>query len=295
MDFVLRKRLLVASLSCVAASAVGCSSTPTSTPADSPSTPAVSVPGSSMPASRPDHVVVVMEENHGYQDVITAPYIASLAAQGASFTQSFAVTHPSQPNYLALFSGDTQAVGDDSCPHTFSADNLGHQLSAAGLTFAGYSEDLPRVGFTGCSAGDYARKHAPWVNFSDVPASANKPLSAFPSDFSNLPTLSFVVPNLVDDMHSGSIAAGDSWLRQHIDPYARWATTHNSLLIVTWDEDDYSGDNQIATIVVGAEVKPGQYAQRITHYAVLRTLEVIFGLAPLGSAASAQPISGIWR
>ena len=49
------------------------------------------------------------------------------------FTASYAVTHPSEPNYLALFSGSTQGVTDDSCPQTFSTENLGHELGVAGL------------------------------------------------------------------------------------------------------------------------------------------------------------------
>lgn len=102
-----------------------------------------------------DHIVVVVEENHSYGEIIgnaNAPYITSLANNGAKMTQSFAVTHPSEPNYLALFSGSTQGLTDDSCPHTYSAENLGHQLTAAGKTFKGYSESMPSDGYTGCSS-----------------------------------------------------------------------------------------------------------------------------------------------
>src|SRR5436305_75805 len=79
---------------------------------------------------RPDHVVVVIEENHSYSEIIgsaAAPYINGLANQGALFTASYAVEHPSQPNYLDLFSGGNQGVTDDSCPHTFSTQNLGSE------------------------------------------------------------------------------------------------------------------------------------------------------------------------
>src|SRR5579863_9612155 len=93
----------------------------------------------------PDHIVIVMEENHSFADIIgssSAPFINSLAQQGALFTQSFAVEHPSQPNYLDLFSGSNQGVTDDSCPHTFATENLATELTAAGQTFTGFSEDL---------------------------------------------------------------------------------------------------------------------------------------------------------
>src|SRR5215469_14320769 len=172
----------------------------------------------------PAHIVVVIEENHSYNEIIgssSAPYINSLANSGALFTNSFAITHPSEPNYLAIFSGSTQGITDDSCPHTFGPPDLGGQLIAAGDTFGGYSEGLPSVGSTVCTSGEYARKHNPWVNFTDVPSSDNLPFSSFPTNFSNLPTISFVVPNLLDDMHDGTIKQGDTWLQNNINAYAQ--------------------------------------------------------------------------
>ena len=246
---------------------------------------------------RPDHIVVVMEENHSYADVIgssSAPYINSLAGQGASFSQSFAITHPSEPNYLALFAGTTEGLSDDSCPHTFSDANLGQEAIGAGLTFTGYSETMPSAGYTGCTSGNYARKHNPWVNFTNVPSSDNLPFTSFPSDYSTLPTLSFVIPNLQDDMHDGTVQQGDSWLQSNIDGYAQWAKTHNSLLVVTWDEDDNSANNQIPTIITGAGVTAGNYSETINHYSVLRTLEDAYGLPHAGASSSATPITDIW-
>jgi hypothetical protein len=260
------------------------------------------------PPPRYDHVVVVVMENHSYNEIIgavAAPYINALAAQGANFTHSFAIDHPSQPNYLELFSGASQGVTNDNCPENFTGvANLGSQLIGAGLTFAGYSEDLPATGSTACSAasGRYARKHNPWVDFDNVPTTSNQPFSAFPADFATLPTLSFVIPNQCDDMHGISpicnvnvIAAGDFWLQIHLDAYAQWAKTHDSLLIVTFDEDDGSQGNQIATIFVGSRVIPGNYGDTINHYSVLATLQSIYGLAPpLGAAANNAAIGNVW-
>lgn len=246
---------------------------------------------------QPSHVVIVIEENHSFDSIIgssAAPYLNSLAAQGALFTDSSAITHPSEPNYIALFSGSTQGLADDSCPHTYSAPNLGSQLIAAGRTFAGYSDGLPSAGYLGCSAGNYVRRHAPWTNFPSVPASASQPFSAFPSDYSLLPTVSIVIPNVAHDMHDGPIGAADSWLRDNLDGYVQWATSHNSLLVVTWDEDDDHSGNHIATIVTGASVKPGRYSEAVNHYRLLRTIESAYGLPPLGSAADTTPITDIW-
>ena len=246
------------------------------------------------------HIVVVMEENHSYSEIIgssSAPYINSLATGGASMTQSFAVTHPSEPNYLALFAGSTFGLSSDKCPvKEGNVANLGSELLAAGDTFKGYSEDLPSVGSTVCTSGAYARKHVPWVNFTNVPSADSVPFSSFPasSNYASLPKLSFVIPNLNDDMHDGTVAAGDTWLKNNLSAYATWAKANNSLLVVTWDEDDSTESNQIATIFSGASVLTGQYSEKINHYNVLSTLEQLNGLAKTGSAATAAPITDIW-
>ena len=259
------------------------------------------------PLPRPDHIVLVFEENHAYSQIINspdAPYTNRLAAQGALFTQSFGLTHPSQPNYLALFSGSTQSITDNSCPHSFTTPNLGHALLAAGLTFAGYSEDLPSVGSIVCSEGHYARKHNPWVNWQDSAANGlttttNLPMTSFPTEYNALPTVSIVVPNQMNDMHSGKdsemIRAGDRWLRDRLDAYVQWAQQHNSLLIVTWDEDNGKENNRIATLFIGPMVQAGHYGQRITHYHVLRTIEDLYGLSHSGASAVAAPILHIWK
>ncbi len=247
---------------------------------------------------RPDHVVIVVEENHSATNILgnpEAPYINELAQQNANFTQSYALTHPSQPNYLALFSGSFQGVTNDTCPHTFTGANLGSQLRSAGFGFTGYSEGLPSAGSTTCgNTAKYVRKHSPWVNFSNLPGTTNQPLTAFPSDFNDLPPVSFVIPNLLNDMHDGTIAQGDTWLKSKLKAYVDWAKTHNSLFVLTFDEDDKNDNNRIPTIMAGERVVPGTYDGRIDHYSMLRTLQDAYGLAPLGGSASAQPILDVW-
>jgi acid phosphatase len=248
---------------------------------------------------RPSHVVLVIEENQNYSQIIgapSAPYINALARQGALITNSFAITHPSQPNYLDLFSGSNQGVTDDSYPHRFTTANLASELNGAGLSFAGYSESLPFVGYTGASfQGLYYAKHNPWVNFTNVPPSENMPFAGyFPADFSQLPTVSIVVPNIADDMHTGTIQQGDAWLQADLNGYARWAQANNSLLIVTWDED--SGiNNHIPTIFFGPMVTPGAYDVTMNHFDVLRTLEDMYGLPEAGASAQATPLTYIWQ
>ena len=248
----------------------------------------------------PAHVVVVVEENRSAAGIIgnkSAPYVNSLATNGALMMQSFAITHPSEPNYLALFAGDTFGLDSDGCPvDGGAAPNLGSELLAGGQTFIGYSEDLPSVGSTTCGSGKYARKHAPWVNFTNVPAANSVPFSSFPpsSDYASLPTVAFVIPNLDNDMHDGSVAQGDAWLNNNLSAYAIWAKANNSLLVVTWDEDDNGENNQIPTIFYGANVKTGAYGEPVTHYNVLSTLEQMYGLNTTGNAANVPAITDIW-
>jgi hypothetical protein len=246
-----------------------------------------------------DHIVLVMFENKASSQITasSAPYFQSLAAQGANFSQSYAITHPSQPNYIALFSGATQGVTNDDCPKTFSGNNLGAQLIAAKLTFKGYSESMPSNGYTGCSSGTYRRKHNSWVDFSNVPAASNLTYASFPSssNYASLPTVSFVTPNMCDDMHDCSIATGNTWLKNNLDAYAQWAKTHNSLLITTFDEDNSASLNHIYTSFVGAHVKIGTSSAKITHYTVLRTIETAYGLSAIGGAASVSPITDVWN
>jgi phosphatidylinositol-3-phosphatase len=243
------------------------------------------------------HIVVVVEENHASSQVLgssSAPYINALARSGAVLTRSYGVTHPSQPNYLALFSGSTQGITNDSCPHTFRGNNLGAQLRAHGLSFAGYSQSLPATGSRVCSSHGYARKHAPWVNFSNLPGSVNRTMSAFPRDYRTLPRVSFVIPNLTYDMHDGTVRQADTWLHDRLAGYVSWARTHNSLLVLTWDEDDNTPTNHVLGVLVGAHVAAVRYSGRVDHYTMLRTIEAAYGLPALGRAAYRSPISGIW-
>lgn len=269
-----------------------------------------------------DHVVVVVEENHAFSELIgsaNAPFINELAMGGALFTDSHGIGHPSQPNYLALFSGSTQGVKGDGCLQRitpFKTPNLGAALISKGLTFKGYAQTMPAVGFLGCTSGSssvtvghlYARKHTPWVNWlgtghNCIPDSLSVPMTAFPKNYKKLPTVSFVVPNMDYDMHNigifgngAAIRRGDNWLKENLGDYAKWAKKHNSLLIVTFDEDDYDSENgnRIATIFYGASVNEMKYNKTINHYYVLHTLEVMYGL-PSDDKISAAPISDIWK
>jgi len=261
----------------------------------------VSRPAALATIPRPDHTVVVIMENHSYSSVIgngSAPYINSLRTEGASFTNSHGVGHPSEPNYLALFEGATENLTDDSCPHTYSAANLGSELLASGQSFVGYSESMPSDGYTGCTSGRYARKHNPWVNYRNVPASSNRTFDAFPSDFDALPTVSYVAPNLCNDMHDCSVATGDTWLKNFLPRILQSAAFKRSVVYVAWDEGttNTGGGGRVPLLVISPDAAPGlQSSRAANHYNLLRTIEDAWGLPALGKAAGAAPLTQYWK
>lgn len=259
----------------------------------------------------PDHIVIAILENHAYTQIIgsdAAPNINALANDSCSalFTQLFAIEHPSQPNYLDLFSGCNQGVTGDEYPavNPFYTDNLGRQLMDSGRTFVTYSEDLPSVGFNEATYAHYVRKHNPAANWmgagtNQIPETVNQPFTAFSStDFALLPTVCFVVPNQINNMHDGTdpsrITASDTWIYNNLNSYIQWAKAHNSLFILTFDEDDYSGGNHIVTIFTGRMVKAGQYSEIYNFYDLLRTIEDMYRLPYACNAATAVPITGCW-
>ena len=259
----------------------------------------------------PDHIVVLILENHNFNQIIgssAAPYINSLTNDIATalFTGSYGITHPSQPNYLALYSGSTQGITGDAIPasNPFTTVNLGSQLINSGKTFVTYSEDLPVAGFNGEISGYYARKHNPVTNWvgngiNQVSQGTNQPFTAFPADFNLLPTVSFVVPNLQNDMHNGidpsRITTGDAWISNHLNNYIQWAKSHNSLFILTFDEDNNTASNQISTILTGQMIIPGTYSIKINHYSILHTIEKMYGLPNIGDSITYPPIDLNWK
>src|SRR6266478_10153777 len=210
------------------------------------------------PLPRYDHIVIVVEENKNYEDIVgntAAPYLNVLVQKGAILSRMFGEEHNSEGNYFWLFSGSNQAVGFEVLvPKVkLTTDNLAAALIAKGLSFKGFSQSLPAIGSEiestppGCGRCVYARKHVPWISFANLPNgttpdSVNLRFDDFPGDYSKLPTVAFVIPDQEHDMHNGepsdSIRLGDAWLRVNLDRYYQWAMAHNSLLIVTFDEND---------------------------------------------------------
>ena len=262
------------------------------------------------PQPKPSHIVIVILENHSFDQIVgskNSPYLNFLIKDKscALFTQSYAVTHPSQPNYLALFSGSVNGIADDQLPvvFPFNTPNLGAELLKKGYSFAGYCEDLPVVGYNGKFSGPYARKHNPWVNWQNspkngIPKKDNLPFASFPKDYKLLPDVSFVIPNQLNDMHDGKeperIIRADAWIKKNLDGYIQWAKKNNSLFVLTFDEDNNTSTNRITTFFVGQNIKGGKYSEKINHFSLLKTIEKMYKLPFAGESSEASPIKDCW-
>ena len=255
-----------------------------------------------------DKVVVVVFENKESREVIgsgEAPTFDLLAKRYALLTHYHGVTHPSLPNYLALVSGSTHGVTSDCASCRVAAPNLADTLERAGKTWKTYAEGLPAPGFTGRSAGRYAKKHNPLLYFADVHGRPERlrrivPLRAFARDLRAhaLPDFSLVVPDQCHDMHDCPVSTGDAWLRAFLRPLLRSAELAHGVVYVVFDEgrDEAGGDARVPALVVGPLVRPGSRARRrLDHYSLLRTIEDAWQLPRLARSRAARPITGIWR
>lgn len=228
-----------------------------------------------------DHIVVVIMENKDYAAIIgkvaDAPYINELASKGALATNYMALTHPSLPNYYALYAGTTFDILDDE-DYVLYGPTLATLLKKANKTFIGFVEHP-----------NSTDSHNPWTSFPEGD-DVERDFKTFPTNFSELPNVSFVIPNVDNDMHDGTVAQGDAWLKANLGAYAEWAKANNSLLIVTWDETDEGAPNHVAAIFYGAHVKQGRYSHSANHYNMLSTILAAHNLFGPRNAADAPII-----
>jgi hypothetical protein len=254
------------------------------------------------------HVVVVVFENHEAASIARnpdAPTFNALARRYATLTNYDAVAHPSLPNYLALVSGSTQGISSDCTDCIVSATSLADTLAAAGKTWKTYAENLPHPGYTGGSAGRYAKKHDPFLYFRDVVRSRARrdrvvPFGRLRRDLARrrLPDFSLLIPNLCNDMHDCSVATGDAWLKAHVVPLLHSRSLRAGVVFVVFDEGttDLGGGGRIQALALGPLVRRGARFRRPTnHYGLLRTIEDAWRLPRLGLSRTGTPIGGIWR
>jgi phosphatidylinositol-3-phosphatase len=259
--------------------------------------------GGSPPPSTfvPDHVFLVVMENHGFSQVIgssSMPYLNSLANAHSLATNYFADTHPSIDNYFILTAGKKEANDNDSFTGTVTDDNIARALVGAGKTWKAYMESIPSAGYVGGDVYPYFRHHNPFSYLSDVNSASGPtaqaanmvPFTQLATDLSAgaLPSFAFIAPNAEDDAHdcpgggslcddSAKLSTADTWLKNNIDPLINNPALANSVFIITWDEsldlDIIHGGGQVATVFAGAHVKPAFKSTAFyQHENLLRTV-----------------------
>jgi acid phosphatase len=259
-----------------------------------------------LPASTSSRIVVIVMENKENTDVLgnsAAPYLNGLAQRYGVATQSYAITHPSLPNYLALASGSTQGITSDCTGCSVAAPNIVDQLTIAGISWKAYLQDYPAPCFTGATAGNYAKRHNPFIYYNDIaenPARCSHLVGfdALTADLRSgqLPTYAWITPNVCNDTHDCGVATGDSFLASTVPSLLRELGPHG-FLVLTWDEGSsnagccggVAAGGHIATVVAGPDVVPGsQEGLPIDHYGVLATIERALALPLLSGAADSR-------
>lgn len=292
---------------------------------------AVIVAWPSSAQTTPPHIMLVLMENHGAGSIIgnkRAPFQNSLASSYVTLTNWTGIDHPSAPNYIALTTGqDNGKAGRDDCTPSYpdvtscdyAGDNLGTQLTTAGIPAAWYAEGLKG---NGCSiqngeSGNNDINHEPWAYLTTWQASASACAEAglttkAPADSQIISTLNstnppdfvWLTPNLRDDTHNGSIAHGDKYLKNLITAVqsTSWYADGGTI-VVTYDEDEGEVNptgyctNPIAIEAVGpfciptfivsrADSGVGEVSTPGNHYGMLRSIEEAYGLPLLKKAAT---------
>jgi hypothetical protein len=293
------------------------SSTPTSTvaPSVTPTPTSTSIPGNVPNFS---HIIVIIFENREYSSVVgngSWPNFNNLASNYALLTQSYAVAHPSLPNYIALTSGSTQGITSDCTSCFVNATNIGDILEQNGKSWKGYMEDMPSPCYIG-NSGDYAQKHNPFIYYDDIRTNSDRcashvvPLTQFDTDLSNnqLPDFSWITPNLCNDGHDCSSSTADSFLGSEVNKIlASPSFDQNSLLIITFDEGTSgsgccglpsNAGGHIATLFISSLAKAGyQDSTSYDHYSILKMMADAWGLPYLEHAGDSNTYSimDVWK
>ncbi len=249
-------------------------------------------------------VVVIILENADIDSALSQPNFSKIAKKGALLSNYFGITHPSQPNYIALLSGSTQGVtSNDSVD--LPMRHLGDLLEENNKTWRTYGEDYPGKCFQGESSGNYVRKHMPFISFENIQKNRKRcrqvvSAETFASDLihSSLADFSLYIPNQLNNGHDTGVEYADSWLGEKMFTLLETKNPDkDTLFVVTFDEGSIFGDNKIYTVLFGAGVRVGATSMRpYSHFSLLKTIEMIFGVPSLGlNDAKANFIGDVWK
>ena len=264
----------------------------------SPATPAAAAAGVSK-------ILVIMEENHGTAAVFPdgMPYLWHLARRYGYASDWSAITHPSLPNYLAIFSGSAFNDPPDCGPGpgcAYPAPSVFGQAVALGKTARSYEESMPSP-CDRSDSGTYAVRHNPWAyvpgetaacRSGDLPAgtpSGGPLVSAVRSG--TLPSVGLITPNLINDAHDGTLGQADAWLRRWIPVITSGPDWRHGRLAIAIVFDEGEPGLQVPFVLIAPGLSGAVAGQPLDHYALTRLIDQVIGAAPLRQAAGAPDLA----
>ncbi len=249
------------------------------------------------------HVYIIVMENQEYDAIVgnpNLPYLNGLIARYALAKNYYAIAHPSQPNYIALFSGSTQGVQDDEV-HNLDAPTVADQLETKGKTWRLYAQNFRSECFTGDGSsnheegpGLYVRTHNPAISFNSISGSPSRcaNIQGFSQIDPAAANYEFITPDACNDMHDCPPATGDEFLAGFVPKILNSsAWQQGGVLFIVWDEGttDQGGGGHVPLLIVSNLVPRGyQSAVEHDHYSLLRTIQDAWALPCLEQACQAN-------
>ncbi|KAG0055094.1 hypothetical protein BGZ83_009621 [Gryganskiella cystojenkinii] len=256
-----------------------------------------------------DHIFIIFLENTDFSKAAANANLASFASQGILLNNYYGVTHPSEPNYIAVTGGDYFGLNDDarhSIPSSYKT--IVDLMEDKGLTWKAYQENAPTVCYQDyvSSDGFYFRKHNPFIMYDSIALNQTRcrnvvPATQLQTDLAvgSLPNYSFYTPNMVNDGHNTTVSEASTWLTTFLTPLlANKSFINNTLVVLTFDESEsYSIPNRVYTLLLGdvvASVKATTDSTFYTHYSLISTIAANWGLGNLGRQDTNMTVNNVF-
>lgn len=233
------------------------------------------------------HVVVIAMENHSIGNVIgspDAPYMTSLAKTYGKATKYGNLTHPSLPNYMAVTGGSLANIASDCMPSSHCGSN-GPSIFSEVSSWKSYEQSMPKA-CTKTNASPYAVKHNPAAYYRTLSSCATNdvPLPSTPSVSAKF---TFITPDLLHDMHDGTVQQADAWLKSYLPKILNTSEykAGTVAVFIWWDENGGGSNNgMLPFIVVSPRTHGVTYTTAINHYDTLFTIQSLLGVKCLASS-----------
>ena len=244
--------------------------------------------------------LVIVVENHSYDQMKNNMKYTFRLAQKFGYANNYrALAHPSLPNYIAMATGSTQGITDDASPQAngFGGATVFGKAIQRGKTAKVYAESMAK----NCqlvNSGKYVVRHNPWTYATSERTMCERhslPTDAFHDDVANgtLPNVGMLIPNNCNNGHDCSLSTADDWIKGKmgfIFDGEDWKAERLAV-IITADEDDKVGANDVLTVVIHPSIKSKVASCGLNHYSITKFYAEVSGTNPLGSGAGAGSIA----